>query len=162
MIGPVMYWLIPLATFVLALALSIAPLDDQVAPFRPDWVALVLIFWAVTRPQHFGLLSAFVLGLALDMVSGSLLGSHALALLPIAYVALRMHRRIRAALPWQLALTVLLMLGLYHFVLFWIDGVALQAVPGLLTWAPILSSLVFWPVVIAALGGFHGNQRTKA
>ena len=43
MIARMRPFVLPAATFVLALALSIVPLGDRVAPFRPDWVARVLI-----------------------------------------------------------------------------------------------------------------------
>lgn len=154
-------FLLPLATFVLALALSIVPLGDRVVPFRPDWVPLVLIYWAIARPQHIGLLAAFAMGLALDMLTGSLLGRHALALLPVVYLALRLHLRIRVALAWQVTVTVALMLVLYHFLLFWIDGVGQRAIPGAIAWAPLLSSALLWPVVMFALGGF-GRDSMKA
>ncbi len=154
MIRRIQPYLLPLATFVLALALTIVPLGDRVVPYRPDWVPLVLIYWAIARPQHFGLLTAFAMGLALDMLTGSLLGRHALALLPVVYLAVRLHLRIRVALAWQVAVTVVLMLVLYHFLLFWIDGLGQRAIPGAITWAPLLTSALLWPVVMLALGGF--------
>ena len=160
MIGRIQPMLLPLTTFVLALALSIVPLGDRVVPYRPDWVPLALIYWAIARPRHFGLLTAFAMGLALDLVTGSLLGKHALALLPIVYLALRLHLRIRVALAWQVAVTVVLLLVLYHFLLFWIDGLAQRAIPGAITWAPLLTSAVLWPVVMFTLGGF-GPGRMK-
>ena len=161
MIARIQPFLLPLATVVLALALSIVPLGDRVAPFRPAWVPLVLIYWAIARPQHIGLLAAFAVGLALDILTGSLLGKHALALLPVVYLALRLHLRIRVALIWQVTVTVALMLVLYHFLLFWIDGVGQRAIPGAIAWAPLLSSALLWPVVMLALGGF-GRVNVKA
>lgn len=161
MSGRIQPLLLPLGTFVLALALSIVPLGDRVVPFRPDWVPLALIFWAVARPQHIGLLAAFAMGLALDMLTGSLLGRHALALLPVVYLALRLRLRIRVALAWQATVTVALMLVLYHFLLFWIDGVGQHAIPGAIAWAPLLSSALLWSVVMVALGGF-GRDNVKA
>ena len=161
MIARIRPFLLPLATVVLALALSIVPLGDRVAPFRPAWVPLVLIYWAIARPQHIGLLAAFAVGLALDILTGSLLGKHALALLPVVYLALRLHLRIRVALIWQVTVTVALMLVLYHFLLFWIDGVGQRAIPGAIAWAPLLSSALLWPVVMLALGGF-GRVNVKA
>ena len=161
MIGRIQPLLLPPATFVLALALSIVPLGDRVVPFRPDWVPLVLIYWAIAKPQHFGLLTAFAMGLALDMLTGSLLGRHALALLPVVYLAMRLHLRMRVALVWQVTVTVALMLVLYHFLLFWIDGVGQRAIPGAISWAPLLSSALLWPIVMVALGGF-GKDRMKA
>lgn len=161
MTGSLRLWALPLATFVLALALSIVPLDDRVAPYRPDWVPLILIYWAIARPQHFGLLTAFGIALALDILSGSLMGRHALALLPIIFLALRMHLRMRVALAWQVAVTVLLMLVLYHFLLFWIDGVVRPATPSAITWAPVLTSAMLWPIVMWGLGGLN-RDRLKA
>ena len=154
--------LLPLATFVLALALSIVPLGDRVAPFRPDWVPLALIYWAIARPRNFGLLTAFAMGLALDTLTGSPLGRHALALLPVVYLALRLHLRIRVALAWQVTVTVALMLALYHFLLFWIDGAGQRAIPDAITWAPLLSSALLWPLAMAALGGFGRDGRRAA
>ena len=161
MIGWNRLWLPPVATFGLALALSIMPLYDSIAPYRPDWVPLILIYWAIVRPQHFGLLTAFIVALALDILTGSVLGRHALAVLPIIYLALKLHLRLRVALAWQVAVSVLLMLVLYHFLLFWIDGVVQRAIPSITVWAPILTSAVAWPLMLAALGGF-GRDKVKA
>lgn len=154
MIGRIRPSLLPLGTFVLALALSIVPLGERAVPFRPDWVPLVLIYWAIARPRHIGLLAAFAMGLALDILTGSLLGKHALALLPVVYLALRLHLRMRVALAWQVTVTVALMLVLYHFLLFWIDGVGQHAIPGAIAWAPLLSSALLWPIIMYALDGF--------
>lgn len=158
MIERIQPFLLPLATFVMALALSIVPLGERVAPFRPDWVPLVLIFWAIARPRHIGLLAAFAMGLALDILTGSLLGRHALALLPIVYLSLRLRLRIRVALVWQVTATVALMLVLYRFLLFWIDGVGQRSIPGPIAWAPLLSSALLWPAVMLGLGGFDRDN----
>ena len=160
MIGWYRLWLPPVATFALALALSIIPLHDSIAPYRPDWVALILIYWAIVRPQHFGLLTAFIVALALDILTGSVLGRHVLALLPVIYLALQLHLRLRVALAWQVTVSVLLMLVVYHFLLFWIDGVVRGAIPSLAVWAPILASVVAWPIIVAALGGFDRDKVT--
>ena len=98
------------------------------------WVAVVLLYWSVTAPRRFSLLTAFWMGIALDLLSGSLLGQHALALLVIVYIAERLHLLIRVFPLSQLGLTVLALLGLYEFILFWIDGVA-----GVTFWFPAKS-----------------------
>jgi len=113
------------------------------------------------RPGHFGLVTAFAMGLALDLLTGAPLGRHALALLPVVFVALKLRLRIRVAVGWQVAVTVTLMLVLYHFLLFWIDGASQRAIPAAVTWAPLLSSALLWPLVMLALGGF-GRDNMKA
>ncbi len=69
-----------LISFVAALVLAIVPLPAALAAYRPDWVPLVLIFWGLMAPERIGLLTAFAMGLALDTLSGALLGQHALAM----------------------------------------------------------------------------------
>ena len=73
-------WLMPMVTVVVALTLAVLPLPAMIESFRPDWVPIILIYWSLVAPQRFGLITAFLLGLVLDTLSGALLGQHALAL----------------------------------------------------------------------------------
>jgi rod shape-determining protein MreD len=129
---------------VLTLALVAVPLPDAVAPLRPDWVAVVLLYWSLMAPRHFSLLTAFWMGIALDTLSGALLGQNALALLVVVYLAEKFHLRLRVFPLSQLAITVFLLLGLYEFVLFWIDGMAGRSVPLSERWGPPLTGTLVW------------------
>jgi rod shape-determining protein MreD len=141
-------WFVPAFSLVLTLALAVVPLPHVVSPFRPDWVAVVLLFWSLTAPRRFSLLTAFWMGVVLDTLTGSLLGQHAFALLVVVYLAEHFHLRIRVFPISQLALTVLLLLGLYEFILFWIDGVAGRTVPVIERWAPPLTGTLVWLVLL--------------
>ena len=66
-------------SFFVALILTIIPLPDWMASFRPEWVALTLIYWSMALPQRVGVGIGWGLGLALDVLKGALLGQHALA-----------------------------------------------------------------------------------
>jgi rod shape-determining protein MreD len=66
-----------LISLIFSLALAIVPLPGPVAAYRPDWVPIVLIFWALMAPERVGLITALAMGLALDTLSGALLGQHA-------------------------------------------------------------------------------------
>jgi rod shape-determining protein MreD len=138
------HWWVSMLSLVATLALASVPLPDAVAPLRPDWVAVVLLYWSLMAPRHFSLLTAFWMGIALDTLTGALLGQNALALLVIVYLAERFHLRLRVFPPSQLALTVLLLLGLYEFVLFWIDGMAGREVPLIERWLPPLTGTLVW------------------
>ena len=83
-----------LLTFAIAMLLTIIPLSDSFRALRPDWVALTLIFWCLALPYRVSVGSGFVAGLLLDVLTGTLLGQHALALSLIAYVCVRLHQRI--------------------------------------------------------------------
>ena len=142
-------WFGPAFSLVLTLALAVVPLPGAIAPFRPDWVAVVLLFWSLTAPRRFSLLTAFWMGIVLDTLTGSLLGQHAFALLVVVYLAEHFHLRIRVFPISQLALTVLVLLGLYEFILFWIDGVAGRTVPVIERWAPPLTGTLVWLALLA-------------
>jgi rod shape-determining protein MreD len=126
------------------LMLAVVPLPDLVAPLRPDWVAVVLLYWSLMAPRQFSLLTAFWMGLALDTLSGALLGQNALALLVVVYLAEKFHLRLRVFPVSQLAITVLLLLGLYEFILFWVDGMAGRTVPLGERWLPPLTGTLVW------------------
>ena len=138
------HWWASTLSLVTTLALSSVPLPDAIAPLRPDWVAVVLLYWSLMAPRHFSMMTAFWMGIALDTLSGALLGQNALALLLIVYLADKFHLRLRVFPLSQLAITVLLLLGLYEFVLFWIDGMAGRTVPLVERWLPPLTGTLVW------------------
>lgn len=145
----------------LTLMLAVVPLPDAVAPLRPDWVAVVLLYWSLTAPRHFSLLTAFWMGLALDTLSGALLGQNALALLVIVYLAEKFHLRLRVFPVSQLAITVFLLLGLYEFVLFWIDGMAGRSVPLAERWVPPVTGTLVWIAMFGLLGRSERDARAR-
>ncbi len=51
-----------LITLVIALMLSVVPLPDWLEVFRPDWLALALIYWAMTLPRTWSVGSAWLVG----------------------------------------------------------------------------------------------------
>jgi rod shape-determining protein MreD len=153
-------WLKPLFWLIVALTLSVVPLPGAVAAFRPDWVAVVLLYWSLISPRRFGMMTAFWMGIGLDTLSGALLGQHALALLIIVYLSQRFHLRIRAFPASQQAATVVGLLALYEFVLFWIDGVAGRTVPAIERWAPVLSGAVLWTLIVYVTS--RGRQESHA
>ena len=95
--------------------------------------------------------SAWLIGLLLDILQGSTLGQHALALTVVAYITLRLHRQIRIFPLWQLTVTVLALLFLEAFILFWIDGVAGNPPVGLSRWTQVVTGAVLWPPVMAIM-----------
>ncbi|MDP2793262.1 MAG: rod shape-determining protein MreD [Sulfurisoma sp.] len=88
---PARGWFIT-ATLALALFLNLVPLGRL--PFVPDWVALMLTFWCIHQPVKVGMGTAFILGLAMDVVDASIMGQHVLAYVLLAFVGCGLSRRI--------------------------------------------------------------------
>ena len=134
-----------------AAALMSLPLPEGLTPYRPAWATLALIYWIMMWPGRFGLGSAWLLGLLLDVLQGATLGQHALALSVVGYITLRFHLQIRIFPLWQLTATVFALLGLEAFILFWIDGVAGNQPVGLARWSQVVTGAVLWPLVMAMM-----------
>ncbi len=81
-----------IGTISVAMVLSIVELPQSMVGFRPDFVALILIFWCYHRPKIVGLTTAFVVGLLTDVMFFGILGQHAFAKIMIAYFAVRMSK----------------------------------------------------------------------
>ncbi|MEO7386037.1 MAG: rod shape-determining protein MreD [Gammaproteobacteria bacterium] len=136
---------------VVALVAEALPLPAAVAPLRPAWTTMVVIYWSLMWPGRFGVFSAFLVGLLVDVAQGSLLGQHALSLSLIAYLVLRFHLQMRVFPLWQLTLSVFALMFLQAFVLLWIDGATGRAEFGTARWGPVVAAAVFWPVLMAAM-----------
>ena len=130
-----------------ALLLTALPLPRWLELLRPDFVALTVLWMCVMAPRTAGLLFAFCCGLALDAFKGVVLGQNAFALVTVAYLALRFHLRIRMFPVSHQMLTVLSLLWLHQFILFWIDGVTGHPLTDWVRWLPVLSGAIAWPIV---------------
>ena len=136
---------------LLALAAELLPLPAIAQPFRPAFTTMTLIYWTLMWPGRFGVFTAFVFGLLIDIAHGSLLGQHALTLSVVSYVVLRLHLQLRVFPVWQLTLAVFALVFIEAFLLLWIDGATGRATLGPQRWGPILAAAVFWPVLMAVM-----------
>jgi rod shape-determining protein MreD len=132
---------------VLALAATVVPLPELLEPFRPNFVALTVLWFCLLSPRLLGLSYAWIAGLALDGFAGVLLGQHALTLTVVAYVACKLRLQIRAFPPLQQSAVILALLWLNEFLLFWIDGVAGHAITDWRRWISVPVSAAFWPLI---------------
>jgi rod shape-determining protein MreD len=143
-------WIITLS-FLVAFLLSGIPLPGGLAHFRPDWVAMVLIYWCMALPHRVSIGVGWLVGLLLDVGRGGLLGQHALALAVVAYLTLQTYRRVRVAPPWQQAISVLVFLLIEQILVFWISGVI--GYPPRDGWylAPAFGGMLLWPLLFVIL-----------
>jgi rod shape-determining protein MreD len=148
-----------LLSLVAALVLTMMPLPDEVLPARPYWVALVLIYWNLEagRLRHLG--QAFALGLLLDLMTGALLGQHALSLLVISYLTERFRNRLRFFPPWQQAAAVMALLFNDRIVQLWIIGLTGDAWPPWTWWLAPLVGLMIWPWLFLLLDRLRQYER---
>lgn len=150
-----------LATFLSAFALALLPLPDYLAAFRPNWLALVLCYWVLEAPARIGLGVAFMLGLAADLVFGTLIGEQALRLCVIAFIVLRFRPRLRFFTLLQQALAILALLLNDRVVVLMIRVLSGEGLPPWEFWiAPWIGTLV-WPLLYLLLDDVRLRLRLR-
>ncbi len=140
------------ATLIAALMLAMMPLPEVAQPFRPDWVTMVVLYWAIALSPRFGLAVPFVAGLLLDVAQGALLGQNALGMILAAAFVIHNHQRLRFYPLFQQAIVITVLLAAKQGLVLWTSGLADRAPtdPWLYFGAPALA-LVFWPVLFVLL-----------
>lgn len=141
---------IPL-TLVVGLVLQILPLPAAAEFYRPDWVALILLYWSMALPGRVGLWAAFVTGLLVDVAQGTLLGQHSLAFVIIIFINLNFHMQVRVLHLGRQMFYVFSLMLINQFILVWIEGM-LQREPSILAYfAAPLTGMAIWPWVFILL-----------
>jgi rod shape-determining protein MreD len=132
-------------TFIAGMILMILPLPDWVRIYRPDWVALILIYWSMALPKRVGLWSALIIGLLVDSLLGTLLGQHALALVVITYLNLNVYLRIRVLSLIQQSFYVFSLLAISQLIIAWMDGIMGLTVPVEAIFGAPFIGMLMWP-----------------
>lgn len=148
-------------TFIIALLLTVIPLPDWARYMRPDWVGLVLIYWCMALPERAGVATGWFTGLMVDLLTGSLLGQHALSLTVVAYITLKFHLRLRLVPVWQQSLTVLVLLVLHQLLALWISRIIGRPGAPWFFWMPSVLGMIIWPLVYATLRGMRRGFRVN-
>ncbi|ULQ45493.1 rod shape-determining protein MreD [Flagellatimonas centrodinii] len=134
-------------SLVLALLLQLIALPDWLGVVRPYWLPMILSYWALCEPRVSSLVGGFIVGLAADVVFGTVLGQHALALVVVAYLVSRLRGVFVLFELWQATLVLVPIWALYTFLLFWIDGLTGHQASAQLRWMPIIPTTLLWPLV---------------
>jgi rod shape-determining protein MreD len=143
-------WVIVLS-FVVSLMLAIMPLPRWATIWRPDWVALVLIYWCIAIPQRVGITTGWLVGITRDVLNETLLGQQALSLCLIAYISVRLHRRIRLFPLWQQSMGVFVLITGDQLLRAWIRGIQGQPLVDVSFLYPALTSMLLWPWIFILL-----------
>ena len=109
-------------SFVVALILSTFPLPYEWRVWRPEFVALLVVYWTMHCPEYFGILMGWLCGLAYDIVELAPLGYNSLGLLIIAYISHLSYQRIRNYAVWQQAVWTFVLVGIYQLFCHWVNS----------------------------------------
>jgi len=118
-------------SLIAALMLNLLPWSGALLWIKPDFVALVVLYWCIEQPRKVGFFSAWMMGLFMDVADGTLFGQHALAYSILAYAGIVLHRRVQMFSGTPQVVHVLLLLLMNDLIVLAIRKVAGADFPGL-------------------------------
>ncbi len=148
-------WFAIFITLMVALVLAFLPMPEWAMWMRPAWVLLVLIYWAMTVPSRVSVGTAWLSGLVIDLLNGTLLGEHALACTVVIYFVSRMHLRLCMYPVPQQGIMVLFFVLTYQFIIYCIQGFVGQLPGSQLYWLSSITSMLLWPWLFVLMRDFR-------
>ena len=138
-------WILMPLSFAGAFVLAILPFPEVMNWFRPEWTLLALVYWIICLPAYSGLLTAWTVGLLLDVLRGDLIGQNALALSLVAFLGLMLYRRLRTYSVWQQSALIFLLTGMNQLVLAWSNNWITGQTGEIGFLVPALCTALIWP-----------------
>ena len=147
-------WLI-LLTIALAMVLAILHVPESwpqwLGWLRPAWLAMVVFYWVMELPHRLGLISAWVIGLLLDVLYADPLGLNGFLLAAITYVVWRFYERLRMYSIVQQCIVVFLLVLVTESLRIVVQDVAWSRGWSWGVILPALMSMLTWPFVYLVL-----------
>lgn len=134
-------------SLTIALILMILPMPFAWQWLRPEWLALMLIYWSLQEPDKVGVLTAWSFGLILDMMAEALLGQYAFTMAVLVYLTHRLRNRMRFFLFWQELFIIFILLGIGQLMLVSIEWLIGHPPRTLWYWSSTVLSVIFWPLL---------------
>ncbi|MFS6936987.1 rod shape-determining protein MreD [Neisseria animaloris] len=85
---------IVISSFIVVMLLDFMPFPFEVFFWLPEFTALILLYWALHRPQLIGVGTAFSIGLLIDIGTAAPLGMHALSYMLMIFIIQQRQRQI--------------------------------------------------------------------
>ena len=141
-----LFWALLISSFI-ALVLTIVQLPQWLFYFWPDWIALIVVYWALTVPQRVGPIVGFVIGTMLEVLFVRKFGVLGLGLATLAVIVNATHQQLRALSVWQQVLLVGLFIAIFKLLTGWLYGIVSDFTITSEYWYSILGSMFVWPFV---------------
>lgn len=148
------YWVVIFTLFI-AMVLAVLPVPVSLMWARPEWVALVLVYWCIAIPHRVGVVVAMLAGLAMDLLEGAVLGQNTFALSVLALLSVALYQRLRVFSLWQQSGIIFLLIGIHQLICQWVQTLEGHGARSLLFLLPAATSAVLWPLILITLRGLR-------
>jgi len=145
-----LFWAI-LVSSIVALTLTILPLPQWLFYFWPDWMALIVVYWALTTPDRIGPWVGFAIGTVLEVVFVRNFGVLGFGMAMLAFTVNRGHLQLQVLSIGPQMLVIGLLIGVFKLVTGWLYGLTSDFRISTDYWYSIVGCVVAWPFVFILL-----------
>ena len=138
-----------LLTILLSLFVSLITLP--LGYYSPEWILLVLIYWAIAIPSINKLFLAFLLGFLVDIVLGQVLGISSLFYVILIYVVLRLYNSLRYMTIAQQSFVIFFLIIIKQHLLIWAYIVIDKTIEYQAILVGSFMNALLWPLIFFAL-----------
>mgnify|MGYP001283386589 FL=1 len=141
--------LIILITIILGLFISLITLP--LGYYAPEWMLLVITYWAIALPSNNKLFLAFLIGIIVDIVYGQVLGISSLFYVLLIYIILRLYNSLRYMTIAQQAVVLFIFIFLKQHLLVWAYFIIDRNIDYQALLVGSIVSASIWPIIYYAL-----------
>ncbi len=146
-----------ITTIIVALLLMILPLPEWAVAYRPNWILLVIVFWIVYAADSMGITVAWVVGICLDLLSGSTLGQHPVALMVCAFIIIQVQQSFKIYPMGKQCFLIALLVLIYLAITRWLFGDT-PIINDWSFWCSSLTTAFLWPWAFVLLRELRRNS----
>lgn len=154
------YWAFALSCFI-AFTLMLVQVPDWLAPFWPDWIPLVIVYWALIAPDRIGPIAGFIIGTMLEVLTAKTLGVISAGLVILAFLVNISYLQFRVTSRWQQVFLVILLVGIFKLINLWLEGLVGDARITAQDWYSLAGNLVVWPFLNIVLDELRQMYRIR-
>ena len=138
-----------LLTILLSLFVSLITLP--LGYYSPEWILLVLIYWAIAIPSINKLFLAFLLGFLTDIVLGQVLGISSLFYVILIYIVLRLYNSLRYMTIAQQSFVIFFLIIVKQHLLIWAYIIIGKTIEYQAILIGSFTNAFLWPLIFFAL-----------
>lgn len=146
---------------IAALILMVMRVPDWLFNFWPDWIALVLVYWALMKPERIGPLFGFIVGTVLEVLFVRKFGALGFGFATLVFIVNSFNQQLRIIPLWQQTILVALFIGMIKIVVGWLYGIVADFTITAEYFQSIFGNLLIWPFVFILLDEFRRSMRIR-
>ena len=146
---------------IAALILMVMRVPDWLFNFWPDWIALVLVYWGLSKPERIGPLFGFLVGTILEVLFVRKFGALGFGYATLVFIVNSFNQQLKIIPLWQQTILVAIFISIVKIVVGWLYGIVADFTITAQYFYSMFGNLLLWPFVFILLDEFRRSMRIK-